>query len=35
MTICQRIFDIIQPDRGDSVLSRLFEWTITALIPER
>jgi len=30
--IKRRIFDIIQPDRGCSRLSRIFDWLITALI---
>lgn len=28
----KRIFEIIQPDRGNSLASRVFDWTITALI---
>ena len=28
----KRIFEIIQPDRGNSLASRAFDWTITALI---
>lgn len=28
----RRIFEIIQPDRGNSLLSRVFDWFITALI---
>ena len=28
----KRIFEIIQPDRGNSMASRIFDWTITALI---
>ena len=32
MKIRKRIFTIIQPDDGDSVLSRIFDWFITALI---
>ena len=32
MSVRRRLFDIIQPDQGDSRGSRLFDWTITALI---
>lgn len=32
MDIKQRIFDIIQPDHGGSLASRLFDWVITVLI---
>jgi len=32
MKLRQRIFDIIQPDQGNSIASRIFDWTITALI---
>lgn len=32
MRIKQKIFAVLQPDRGGSVFSRLFDWTITALI---
>ena len=32
MSIKRKIFDIIQPDRGDSFASRAFDLTITALI---
>ena len=28
----KRIFEIIQPDRGNSLASRVFDWTITTLI---
>ena len=32
MSLRRRLFDIIQPDQGDSWGSRLFDWTISALI---
>ena len=32
MTTRQKIFQIIQPDRGESIASRIFDWTITLLI---
>ncbi len=32
MTTRQKIFQIIQPDHGESVASRIFDWTITLLI---
>ena len=32
MRIRRKIFTILQPDDGDSVLSRIFDWLITALI---
>ena len=32
MSIRRRIFEIIQPDHGNSVASRVFDLTITALI---
>ncbi len=32
MSTRQKIFQIIQPDRGESVASRIFDWTITLLI---
>ncbi|MBP5544237.1 MAG: ion transporter [Kiritimatiellae bacterium] len=32
MTIRQKIFEIVQPDRGQSPASRIFDWTITILI---
>lgn len=32
MSIRRRVFDIIQPDDGTSLLSRIFDWMITGLI---
>lgn len=32
MRIRRKIFTILQPDDGDSVLSRIFDWLVTALI---
>jgi voltage-gated potassium channel len=32
MTTRQKIFQIIQPDHGESIASRIFDWTITLLI---
>jgi len=32
MSFKRSIFDAIQPDRGDSLVSRVVDWTITALI---
>lgn len=32
MSIRSRVFNIIQPDDGTSLLSRIFDWTITGLI---
>ena len=32
MSIRSRVFDIIQPDDGTSLLSRIFDWMITGLI---
>ena len=32
MNLRAKIFEIIQPDHGDSVASRVFDWTITLLI---
>ena len=32
MSIRSRVFDIIQPDNGTFLISRIFDWIITGLI---
>ena len=32
MKIRRMIFDIIQPDKGTSIASRVFDWIITSLV---